>query len=503
MQGLFANLELGLAAALSVSNVWYCFLGVFIGMLVGVLPGIGAVAAISMLFPFTFGLPPTSALIMVAGIYYGTAYGGSITAILLNVPGQTSSAVACLDGYPMARQGRGGIALFLTTAASFVAGSIGILIMMFLSPLMVKIGLMFGAPEYFALMLLGLVTASAVTDGSAIKAIAMVVFGVLLGAVGPDFSSGLPRFTFGFVELLEGISLVAISMGLFGIAEVIISTREVKAGTVQKVTFRSMIPTRDDVRRFWAPTLRGTSIGSIFGTLPGTGSTGASFVSYAVEKRVAKDPSRLGKGAVEGVCAPEAANNAADQTAFIPTLTLGIPGSATMALILGVLIIHGVQPGPRLMIDHPEMFWGLVMSFWVGNLMLVLLNIPLIGLWVRMLQIPYRYLYPAIILFVCIGTYSVGRSVFDVFMVVVFGALGYLLRMLRFPIAPVLLGFVLGPMLEDHFRRTMLIGRGNIMYFFERPISATMMVLTILVLAWGIWGAVREARQRRLSVALG
>jgi TctA family transporter len=503
MQGLFANLELGLAAALSVSNVWYCFLGVFIGMLVGVLPGIGAVAAISMLFPFTFGLPPTSALIMVAGIYYGTAYGGSITAILLNVPGQTSSAVACLDGYPMARQGRGGIALFLTTAASFVAGSIGILIMMFLSPLMVKIGLMFGAPEYFALMLLGLVTASAVTDGSAIKAIAMVVFGVLLGAVGPDFSSGLPRFTFGFVELLEGISLVAISMGLFGIAEVIISTREVKAGTVQKVTFRSMIPTRDDVRRFWAPTLRGTSIGSIFGTLPGTGSTVASFVSYAVEKRVAKDPSRLGKGAVEGVCAPEAANNAADQTAFIPTLTLGIPGSATMALILGVLIIHGVQPGPRLMIDHPEMFWGLVMSFWVGNLMLVLLNIPLIGLWVRMLQIPYRYLYPAIILFVCIGTYSVGRSVFDVFMVVVFGALGYLLRMLRFPIAPVLLGFVLGPMLEDHFRRTMLIGRGNIMYFFERPISATMMVLTILVLAWGIWGAVREARQRRLSVALG
>jgi TctA family transporter len=503
MQGLFANLELGLAAALSVSNVWYCFLGVFIGMLVGVLPGIGAVAAISMLFPFTFGLPPTSALIMVAGIYYGTAYGGSITAILLNVPGQTSSAVACLDGYPMARQGRGGIALFLTTAASFVAGSIGILIMMFLSPLMVKIGLMFGAPEYFALMLLGLVTASAVTDGSAIKAIAMVVFGVLLGAVGPDFSSGLPRFTFGFVELLEGISLVAISMGLFGIAEVIISTREVKAGTVQKVTFRSMIPTRDDVRRFWAPTLHGTSIGSIFGTLPGTGSTVASFVSYAVEKRVAKDPSRLGKGAVEGVCAPEAANNAADQTAFIPTLTLGIPGSATMALILGVLIIHGVQPGPRLMIDHPEMFWGLVMSFWVGNLMLVLLNIPLIGLWVRMLQIPYRYLYPAIILFVCIGTYSVGRSVFDVFMVVVFGALGYLLRMLRFPIAPVLLGFVLGPMLEDHFRRTMLIGRGNIMYFFERPISATMMVLTILVLAWGIWGAVREARQRRLSVALG
>lgn len=499
--GLGANISLGLETALTWQNLAYCFFGVSIGMLVGVIPGIGSLAAISMLFPITFHLDPTSALIMLGGIFYGTVYGGSTAAILLNVPGTPSSAVTSIDGYPMSKSGRGGVALLLTTTSSFIGGSIGILLMMLFSPLIVGVALQFAAFEYFALMVLGLVVAATVSDTAPAKGIAMVVVGVLIGVVGMDMYTGQTRFTFGIPYLFDGVSLVALAMGLFGISEIISSVRSVHAGRIEKVTFRSMVPTRDDVRRSWMPTLRGTAIGSFFGTLPGTGNTIASFMSYAVEKRIAREPERFGKGAVEGICAPEAANNAADQTSFIPTMTLGIPGSPVMALILGVLIIHGIQPGPTLVIERPEMFWGLVMSFWIGNLLLLILNIPLIGLWIRVLQIPYHLLYPSIIMFICIGVYSVNNSAFDIWMVMIFGALGYLMRLLDFSAPPLLLGFVLGPLMEEHFRRAMIFSNGDFSQFLTRPISGTIMALTLLVLLWTIFVEIRRANRRPRSPA--
>ena len=495
MGDLLSNLSLGLSVALTPANLLYCFIGVTLGTIVGVIPGIGAVAAISMLFPITFYLDPTGALVMLGGIYYGTAYGGSIASILLNLPGTASSTVTCIDGYPMARQGRAGVALFMTAIGSFVGGSVGIIIMTLFSPLIVKIALGFGPAEYFSLMCLGLVAASVISDGSPIKGFAMVLFGILAGVIGTDIYTGAARLTFGLPELMDGISLVALAMGLFGATEVIASVRSVATGTINKnVTMRSMLPTRDDIRRSWFPMARGTALGSFFGMLPGTGGTIASFMSYALEKKVAKDPSRFGKGAIEGVIAPESANNAADQTAFIPTLTLGIPGSATMALIMGVLMIHGVAPGPRLMTDHPDMFWGLVMSFWVGNVLLVILNIPLIGLFVRILTIPYHILYPAILMFVCIGVYTVNYSAFDVFVVVAVTIVGYGMRVLDFPSAPLLLGFVLGPLMEEHFRRAMLISRGSFHVFVDRPLSLTFLLAIVALAAWSAWGMYRSKK---------
>lgn len=499
---IFDNIALGLSIALSWHNLLYCFLGVFLGMLVGVLPGIGPLATISMLFPITFHLDPTTALVMLAGIYYGSAYGGSTAAILLNLPGQPSSAVVCLDGYPMAQQGRAGVALLLTTVASFIGGGVGIILMMLFSPFIVDAALEFQAPEYFSLMVLGLIAASTLAVGSAVKSIAMVVLGVILGTVGLDMYTATPRFDFGVIELYEGLDLAVIAMGLFGLTEIVTSVRSVDQAAIsgRPVSFRSMIPTRDDVRRSKGATLRGTAVGSLFGILPGAGATISSFMAYAVERKFARNPSRFGKGAVEGVIAPEAANNAADQTAFIPTMTLGIPGSATMALIIGVMIIHGITPGPRLMIDKPDMFWGLVMSFWIGNVMLVLLNLPLIGIWIRVLRIPYDILYPAIMMFICVGAYSLNFSAFDVWMIVVFGGIGYFMRWLAFPAAPLILGFVLGPMMEENFRRAMQLSRGNFMTFFERPISATILVAAIAILVWTIWSAV--SGRSRLSPAL-
>lgn len=493
---LFANIALGLETALSPSNLLFCFLGVFLGTFVGVLPGIGALAAVSMLFPLTLHLDLTTALIMLAGIWYGTAYGGSIASILLNVPGTPSSAVVCLDGYPMARQGRAGVALLMTTASSFVGGSIGIILMMLFSPVIVAYALEFGSAEYFSLMVLGLIAASTISEGSAVKSLAMVVLGLLLGTVGMDIYTGEDRFTFGLLQLSDGISLVALAMGLFGIAEVIASVRTVETGTVNSkdLTLRSMIPTLDDVKRSVMPTLRGTGLGSFFGILPGTGPTIASFMSYAVEKRVAKQPERFGKGAIEGVVGPEAANNAADQTAFIPTMTLGIPGSATMAIMMGAMMMQGVAPGPGLMSEHPSLFWGLVMSFWIGNLLLVILNAPLVGLWVRLLTVPYYYLYPAIVMFVCIGVYSVHNSAFDVMLVVAFGALGYLMRLVALPAAPMLLGIVLGPMMEENFRRATMLSHGDLATFFTRPISGSVLAFAVLLLAWGLWVGIRNSR---------
>lgn len=495
---LGGNIALGLNTAFSASNLFYCFVGVFLGTVIGVIPGIGALAAISMLFPITFHLDPTSALIMLAGIWYGTSYGGNTASILLNIPGTPANAVTCLDGYPMTKQGRGGVALFMTTVASFVGGSIGIVLMMLFAPTIASYALSFGSADYFALMVLGLVAASTISDGSAVKGLAMVVLGIAFGTVGMDLYTGAERFTFGMLELSDGISLIALAMGLFGLAEIITAIRHIDVGGFDKktVSFRAMKPTRDDMRRSVGPVLRGTGLGSFFGTLPGTGPSVAAFMAYAVEKRVAKDKSRFGKGAIEGIMAPESANNAADQTSFIPTLALGIPGSPTMALMLGALIIHGITPGPQLMTQEASLFWGLVMSFWIGNVLLVILNVPLIGLWVRLLLIPYHLLYPAVLMFICIGVYTVNNNAFDVWLVVFFGTLGYVMRLLDFSPAPLLLGFVLGPLMEEHFRRAMLISRGDLMTFVERPISGTVLALTALLLIWSAWSAYRAFKAR-------
>lgn len=491
---LMGNLSIGISTAFSVSNLFYCFIGVTLGMLVGVLPGLGALAAISLLLPVTFHLNPTSAIVMLAGVFYGTAYGGSTTSILLNLPGEPKSAVSCLDGYPMSKQGRGGVALLMTTASSFVGASIGIALMMIFSPLIVQAATTFGPAEYFAMMLLGLVAASTISEGPPIKGVSMVVLGLVMGCVGLDLQTGSPRLDFGIEELQDGIGLVTIAMGIFGVGEIVSSINEEGRGVINKVNVKAMIPTRDDMRRSFWPTLRGTAIGSFFGALPGTGGTIASFVSYAVEKRVSSEPERFGKGAIEGVVAPEAANNAADQTAFIPTMALGIPGSVIMALMIGALMIHGIVPGPQLMTKHPDLFWGLIMSFWIGNVILLILNIPLIGVWVRLLMVPYHYLYPAIIVFVCVGAFSVSNSTFDVLLVVFFGVVGYCMRLLDFQPAPLLLGFVLGPMMEENLRRALQIARGDYMVFVERPISATLLTITFMLLAWALWTTIRGNR---------
>ncbi|KPQ18589.1 MAG: putative tricarboxylic transport membrane protein [Rhodobacteraceae bacterium HLUCCO18] len=500
---ILANVGLGLQTALEPTNLFYCFVGVALGTIVGVIPGVGPLAAIAMLIPLTFYLDPTAALIMLSGIWYGTTYGGSTASILLNVPGTTSAAVTALDGYPMAQQGRASVALFMTAVASFAGGSIGILVMMFFAPLIAQYALNFGPAEYFSLMLLGLVAASSLSDGPPAKGLAVVALGVAFGCIGTDIYSGAERFTFDTLNLTDGLNLIALAIGLFGIAEIISSAGRKEPTMVGKesVRMRAMIPTQDDRRRSWAPVLRGAGFGSFFGTLPGTGPSIASFVAYAFEKRVSKTPERFGKGAIEGIMAPESANNAADQTSFIPTLALGIPGSATMALMLGVLIIHGIQPGPTLMDREPELFWGLVMSFWIGNVLLLILNIPLVGLWARLLLVPYYILYPAVLVFICIGTLSVQQNVFHVWTVAFFGLLGYLMRVLGFSAAPLLLGFVLGPMMEEHFRRAMLISAGDFGLFFDRPISAVVMSLTGLLLLHAMYRTVRARMKRKASAA--
>jgi TctA family transporter len=497
----FDKLALGLSVAAQGANLFYCLVGVTVGMFVGVLPGIGAMAAISMLFPLTFHLSATQALIMLSGIWYGTSYGGSTASILLNVPGTPASAVTSLDGYPMAQQGRAGVALLIAAVGSFIGGSIGIIILTLFAPVIANAAIEFGSTEYFALMVLGLVAASTISSGSAVKAMAMVVLGLLLGTVGTDLATGVRRLTFGVPALADGISLVALAMGLFGIAEIIASVRIMGSARVdhRSVTYRSMIPTRDDVRRSTLPILRGTGIGAFFGALPGTGPAIAAFISYAVEKRLARDPERFGRGAIEGVASPESANNAADQTAFIPTLMLGIPGSAAMAIMIAAMMIQGIAPGPTIMTAQPELFWGLVMSFWIGNLMLLIMSVPLVGIWVRLLTIPFNWLYPAVLLFICVGVFSVNNSTFDIWMVVVLGGFGYLMRVADLPAAPLLLGFVLGPMMEEHFRRALMFSRGDYMTFLNRPISGTIFALTLAILAWGAVQALRARRSPALA----
>ena len=493
-----SGLLLGLQTAMQPEILLYCFIGVFLGTLIGVLPGIGALAAISLLLPITFHLEPVAAIVMLAGVYYGAQYGGSTASILLNLPGTPSSAVACLDGYPMAKQGRAGVALFMTTVASFIGSMLGIVALVAFAPGIAEVGLLFGAAEYFSIMLLGLIAAATLAAGSPLKGLAMVLFGLLLGTVGTDVNSGVPRFDFEIPELMDAISLVALAMALFGIAELISSVNLKRDGEVkEKITLRSMLPSREDVRQSVRPMLRGSGIGGFMGALPGAGPSIAAFMSYAVEKKVAKDPSRFGKGAIEGVTAPESANNAAAQTAFVPTLSLGIPGDAVMALMLGALIIHGIQPGPMLMTAQPELFWGLIVSFAIGNIMLVILNLPLVGIWVSILRIPYHVLYPAILVFICLGVYSVNNNVFDVYMTAVLGVLGYVLLKLRFEPAPLLLGFVLGPMMEENLRRAMLLSRGDPSTFIERPISAVVLGLCAALLLWTAYAALKRGLKRQ------
>lgn len=492
-----SNLAAGFQTAATLDNLLFCFTGVFLGTLIGVLPGIGSLAAVSMLLPITFYLEPTTALVMLAGVYYGGEYGGSVASILLNLPGTPSSAVTCLDGHPLARQGRAGPALFMTTAASFFGANVGILFMVFFSPLLVKFAMSFGPADYFAVMLLGLVAAGTISQGSPLKGVAMVVLGLMLGCIGTDVNTGTARLTGGVLDLADGVNLVALAMGLFGLSEIIASVNAPEGKLMQKrVRLREMIPTREDVRISVAPVLRGTGLGSIFGILPGTGQTVASFVAYAVEKKVTRTPERFGKGAMEGIASPEAANNAAAQTNFIPTLAMGIPGSATMALMLGALLIHGITPGPSLIRNHPEVFWGLTASFWIGNVILVFLNIPLIGVWVWLLRAPYKYLFPTVVVLVCIGVYSINNNPFDVLVALMFGLVGYVMRILEFEPAPLLIGFVLGPPIEENLRRAMLLARGDMWALADRPIAGTVLVLTALLLARTMYVALRPAAGR-------
>lgn len=496
---MLANIGLGFERALSLDALLFCFIGVTMGTFVGVLPGVGAMVAVALCLPITFYLDPTIALIMLAGIFYGAQYGGSTASILLNVPGTVTAAVTCLDGYPLTRQGKAGLALFVTTVTSFIGGSIAIIFMMVATPAVAQFALRFSSAEYFMIMLLGLIIASTVASGSHLKSLAMVAVGLGLGMVGTDLNTGLMRFTFGRLELADGVSLVALAMGLFGVAEILASVGRETHMMVdpKKITFRSMLPTREEVRRCIGPMLRGTGIGSVIGALPGSGATVATFMAYAVEKRIAKDPSRFGKGAIEGIATPEAANNAAVQTAFMPTLSLGIPGDALTAFLLGAMMIHGIVPGPRFLTDEPVIFWGLVASFWIGNILLLVLHIPLIGVWVRMLTIPYNILYPAMLFFICIGVYSIHYQVFDIYLVILFGLIGFLMNKLGYPAAPLLLGFILGPMMEEHFRRALLMSRGSFDIFWQRPISAVLLATVIVLLAISVRGMIRSIRLGR------
>lgn len=480
---LFTNLQTGFTAAATLSNLFYAFLGCLLGTLVGVLPGLGPLATIAMLLPFTFDLDPTAALIMLAGIYYGSAYGGSTTAILVNLPGETSSVITMIDGNKMARNGRAGVAIVAAALGSFVAGCVGTLVLAAVAAPMAQLAFEFGPAEYFSLMVVGLIGAISLSHGSVLKSVGMILFGVLLGLIGLDVSSGLPRFTFGSTELWDGIEFTVLAVGFFAIGEIVASLNDATRKSDDAVApMGQLLPNREDVARMTPSVLRGTAIGSVVGVLPGAGLTLASFFAYALERKVSKHRDQIGHGAIEGVAAPESANNAAAQTAFIPTLTLGIPGSATMAMMLGAMVMHDIQPGPRVMVAHPELFWGLIVSMWIGNLILVILNLPLVGIWVRLLSIPYRLLFPAILLFSVIGVYVSTYSTFSVFLAAGLGFLGYAFRQLDCEPAPLILGFVLGPMLETSFRRALVLSEGNFAVFVLEPISAVLLAVAAVMI---------------------
>jgi TctA family transporter len=491
---LFDNLIFGFGVAFSLQNLMYCVIGVSVGTLIGVLPGIGPLATIAMLLPITFNVAPVGALIMLAGIYYGAQYGGSTTAILVNLPGETSAVVTCIDGYQMARKGRAGPALAIAAIGSFAAGTFGTLLIALAGPPLADLALKFGAPDYFSLLLMGLVAAAVLAEGDMMKSLAMVAMGLLLGIVGTDVNTGVQRFSFGFSELTDGISFIVVAVGVFAIGEIISNLGDPEQRSVFTDKVRNLYPSREDLKASIGPITRGTLLGSFFGVLPGTGPSIASFSSYMVEKKVAKDPSQFGHGAIQGVAGPESANNADAQCKFIPMLTLGLPASATMALMLGALTIQGIQPGPDVMTTRPELFWGLVASMWIGNALLVVLNLPMIGLWVKLLKVPYRLLFPAIMAFSAIGIYSVNNSSFDIYLTAIFGVIGFLWIKLGCSPAPMMLGFVLGPMMEEHLRRAMLMSGGDPTVFVTHPISLTFLIATVGIIIIMVAPAVRARR---------
>jgi putative tricarboxylic transport membrane protein len=487
------SLALGFGVAFSAQNLAYCFAGVALGTLIGVLPGIGPLTTIGLLFPITFYLPPLPSLIMLAGIYYGAQYGGAITSILVNLPGETASAVTCLDGYAMARQGRAGAALAISALASFVAGCVGTLLIALAGPPLAEWVLSFVPAEYFSLMLMGLVGSAVLTQGDAVKGLAMVALGLLLGMVGTDVNSGMVRYDFGIPELTDGIGFTVIAVGLFAVAEIVTNLERAEPQPAFTGRLPSLMPTLRELKDSFWPALRGTGVGAFFGLLPGAGPALSSFATYMLEKKLAREPQRFGKGAIEGVAAPEAANNAAAQTSFIPTLTLGIPGTAVMTLMLGAMIMQGITPGPQVMSGQPELFWGIVASMWIGNLMLLVLNLPLVGVWVRLLRVPYRWLFPCIVMFCCIGNFAVNNNPVDVYLCAAIGVLGYVLVKLECEPAPLILGYVLGPLMEEHLRRAMLLSRGDPTVFFTRPISLAFMLATLLVLVIVLKGLLPKA----------
>lgn len=497
---LLQNLALGFSVALTLKNVFYCFFGTLIGTLVGVLPGIGSFTTIALLLPVTYGLEPTTALIMLAGIFYGAQYGCSTTSILINIPGEAAGVITVLDGYQMARQGRAGEALMVSALGSFVAGCFATLVIAAFAPPLATLALEFGPPEYFSLMVLGLVGAIVLARGSIIKAISVAVMGLLFGLVGTDVSTSTLRFTFGVVQLYDGIDFTVIAMGVLGISEIIANLEDAEenrqsfATTVKGLGIWRM--SRQDFRRAWPAVIRGSIIGSALGILPGGGALISSFASYTVEKKLSKEPERFGKGAIEGVAGPESANNAGSQTSFIPMLTLGLPSNVVMALMIGALMIHNIQPGPQVMTNNPELFWGLIVSMWVGNLMLVILNLPLIGIWVKLLTVKYRLLFPAILAVCCIGVYTVSNQSLLVSVMAFFGIFGYVFTKFGFEPAPLLLGFVLGPMMEVNLRRAMTISHGSPAVFFTRPVSLSLLLAALLLLALAMVPFISKGRDK-------
>jgi putative tricarboxylic transport membrane protein len=495
MDALLSNLSLGFSVAFSLQNLGLAFIGCFVGTLIGVLPGVGPIATITMLLPVTFNVEPTGALIMLAGIYYGAQYGGSTTAILVNIPGEVTSVVTTLDGHQMAKQGRAGVALGVAAIGSFFAGCVATLVIAALAVPLTRLAMVFGPFEYFSLMTAGLAFAVVLARGSVPRAISMVLVGLLMATIGTDLDTGAERMTFGFGALADGVDFAVLAMGLFGFAEVLRNLEAVEHRDVVKRTIGSVLPTMADLRQAAWPIVRGTFLGSVLGILPGNGAVLGPFASYTVEKKLAKDPSRFGRGAIEGVAGPESANNAGAQTSFIPLLALGIPPNAVMALMVGAMTIHGIVPGPLVMSKSPRLFWGIIASMWIGNLMLLIINLPLVRLWVRFLEVPYRLMFPAILLFSGIGIYSVNNSPADVLFSAAFAIAGWALSKLDFELAPLLLGFVLGRLMEENLRRALAISRGNVLAFVQRPISGAMLAVAVLVLTVAILPSVRRGRQ--------
>lgn len=496
---LFDGILLGFSTATTLTNFAYCFAGVLLGTAVGVLPGLGPVATISMLLPFTFGLPVDTALIMLAGIFYGSQYGGSTTAILMNLPGEASSVVTTLDGHQMARQGKAGRALAAAAIGSFFAGTIGTLFIVIAAPLLASLALTFGPAEYFSLIVLGLVTSMVLTSGSLLTAFAMVLFGMILGMVGTDVNSGAARYTFNTPHLYDGLDFVVIATGIFGLGDVLANLENEQSRKATIAAVSSLFPTREDWKRMFGPILLGTGIGVVLGVLPGAGVLLASFSAYALEKKVSRQPERFGQGAIEGVAGPESANNAAAQTCFIPMLTLGLPGTATMALMIGAMIVQGVQPGPEILSQQPALFWGLVVSMWIGNLMLLFLNLPLIGLWAKLISVPYHFLYPVICVFTVIGAYSISNSIFDVYLMALFGLLGYAFRKVGAEPAPLILALILGPMAEEYLRRALLLSHGDASVFVTSPLSLGTLIIAALLVCSILLPQFRKVRQEGLQ----